>query len=446
MIYTIDSILAQAGLLRIDMFGVDQDPLDENEVESLLKRWDTDCSGHFSTDEVREALAELDAMKARSNRAGFYATFTCGGVAFSSLVAIIATAVATLALRDMATPTASSPALVGTGIDMGRVIETSQSEGLLDLQDLASYGLGNDWAVDEGELRNLKSVSITTKDDGETKDWKLRVGELHRYDDYDAAGNTSRVEMWTYGGHWVRVFAVQTTDDPADAIVQVKWAGTSVWTVVDFASEDVTRRLREFRELNTFRLVEFLESQGVSTQVNEWLAEYETSKGEMLRDAYGRGNARYLKGGASSGSGTTSRAVHVVQRGTYASTAAWVGVVVVSERRRRGTYHNNDAYHTDKCKVRDEDATARDNRCRLIFEKWLTDNMMKSDFTGDPNTVCQACMDCRTQQCIADTHATCETFVSETHVDCAGDDAPLRYSFTIVVLSLLEFLDKITEL
>jgi hypothetical protein len=76
----------------------------------------------------------------------------------------------------MATPTASSPALVGTGIDWGRVIETSQSEGLLDLQDLASYGLGNDWAVDEGELRNLKSVSITTSEDGETKDWKLRVG------------------------------------------------------------------------------------------------------------------------------------------------------------------------------------------------------------------------------------------------------------------------------
>jgi len=37
--------------------------------------------------------------------------------------------------------------------------------------------------------------------------------------------------------------------------------------------------------------------------------------------------------------------------------------------------------------------------------------------------------------------------MGETHVDCIdADDAPLRYSFTIVVLSLLEFLDKITEL
>jgi hypothetical protein len=401
------------------LLGFDQYSFDENEVQSLLRRWDTDGSGHFSKDEVREALAELDAMKSRSNRAGFYAAFAGGGVGFSSLVAVIATVVATFVLRDMATPTASSPALVGTGIDRGRVIETSQSEGLLDLQDLASYGLGNDWAVDEGELRNLKSVSITTSEDGETKDWKLRVGELHRYDDYDAAGNTSRVEMWTYGGHWVRVFAVQTTDDTADAIVQVKWAGTSVWTVVDFASEDVTRRLREFRELNTFRLVEFLESQGVSTQMNDWLAEYETSKGEMLWDAYGRGNARYLKGGASSGSGTTSRAVRVVQRGTYASTAAWVGVVVVSERRRRGTYHNNDAYHTDKCKVRDEDVTAFENRCRLIFDNLLSSNDITEKESQD---TCKACMECSTTQCIKDTHDVCETIVSETHVDCQGGE------------------------
>ena len=397
------------------LLGFDQYSFDENEVQSLLRRWDTDGSGHFSKDEVREALAELDAMTARSNRAGFYASFTCGGVTFSSLVAIIATAVATLALRDMATPTASSPALVGTGIDMGRVIETSQSEGILGLQNLASYGLGNDWVVDEGELRNLKSVSITTSEDGETKDWKLRVGELHRYDDYDAAGNTSRVEMWTYGGHWVRVYAVQTTDDQAEAVVQVKWAGTNVWKVVDFASEDVTRQLSEFHELNTFRLVSFLESQGVATQVNEWLAEYERYEGEMIRDTYGRRNARYLKGGGSHGSGTSGRALRTVNRAAFASAGAWVGVVVASERRRRGTYHNNNYPDPDRCKVRDEDATAFENRCRLIFKNWLSSNDITEKESQD---ICKACMECSTTQCIKDTHDVCENIVSETHVDC----------------------------
>jgi hypothetical protein len=251
--------------------------------------------------------------------------------------------------------------------------------------------------------------------------------------------------MGVYGGHWVRVFAVQTIDEEAEAIVQVKWAGTNVWKVVEFASEDMTRRLRGFYELNTRRLVSLLESEGVATQMQDWLAEYESDEGEMIRDTYGRRNARYLKGAYSSTAGYSS-AGRVMTRASFVGAGAWVGYVVVSERRRRGTYDNTNYPDPDKCKVRDEDATARDNRCRLIFEKWLTDNMMKSDFTGDPNTVCQACMDCRTQQCIADTHATCETFVSETHVDCAGDDAPLRYSFTLVVLSLLEFLDKITEL
>ena len=130
------------------LLGFDQYSFDENEVQSLLRRWDTDGSGHFSKDEVREALAELDAMESRSNRAGFYAAFAGGGVGISSLVAVIATVVATFVLRDMATPTASSPALVGTGIDRGRVIETAQSEGILDLRDLASYGVGNDWVVD----------------------------------------------------------------------------------------------------------------------------------------------------------------------------------------------------------------------------------------------------------------------------------------------------------
>ena len=118
------------------------------QVKSLLAVWDKNDDDKFSTTEVKEALAELEEMKIRSNRAGFYAAFTCGGTAFSSLVALIATAIATLVLRDMATPTASSPALVGTGIDRGRVIETAQSEGILDLRDLAGYGVGNDWVVD----------------------------------------------------------------------------------------------------------------------------------------------------------------------------------------------------------------------------------------------------------------------------------------------------------
>ena len=129
-------------------------------------------------------------------------------------------------------------------------------------------------------------------------------------------------------------------------------------------------------------------------------------------------------------------------RASFVSAGAFVGYVVVSERRRRGTYHNNDAYNPDKCKVRDEDQIDFENRCRNMF-------VLVSEMKGNPQPICEACMECRTQKCIQDTHQICETFVSETHVDCQGeslDVAPLRYSFTIVVLSLLELMDKITEL
>jgi hypothetical protein len=216
-----------------------------------------------------------------------------------------------------------------------------------------------------------------------------------------------------------------------------------VWKVVDFASEDVTRRLRDFYELNTRRLVSFLESEGVASQVQDWLAEYESNEGEMIQDAYGRRHARYLKGGMHGGGyGSTSTAVRVMTRASFVSAGAFVGYVVVSERRRRGTYHNNDAYYPDKCKVRDEDQIDFENRCRNMF-------VLVSEMKGNPQPICHSCMECRTQKCIQDTHQICETFVSETHVDCQGeslDVAPLRYSFTIVVLSLLELMDKITEL
>jgi hypothetical protein len=204
----------------------------------------------------------------------------------------------------------------------------------------------------------------------------------------------------------------------------------------------VTRRLRDFYELNTRRLVSFLESEGVASQVQDWLAEYESDEGEMIRDTYGRRNARYLKGGVgSTGSAGYSSATRTLTRASFVSAGAFVGYVVVSERRRRGTYDNSNYPHPDKCKVRDEDATARDNRCRLI---------LAGDQQRPPlgyNDICHSCMECRTPQCIQETHVKCEAFISETHVDCIdADDAPLRYSFTIVVLSLLEFLDKITEL
>ena len=144
----------------------------------------------------------------------------------------------------------------------------------------------------------------------------------------------------------------------------------------------------------------------------------------------------------STGSAGYSSATRTLTRASFVSAGAFVGYVVVSERRRRGTYHNNDAYYPDKCKVRDEDQIDFENRCRNMF-------VLVSEMKGNPQPICEACMECRTQKCIQDTHQICETFVSETHVDCQGeslDVAPLRYSFTIVLLSLLELMDKITEL
>ena len=60
------------------------------------------------------------------------------------------------------------------------------------------------------ELRNVKSVSVTTFDaEVGRKDWTLRVRELHRYDDQDPEGNMTRVEIFTYGEHWIRILGMQ---------------------------------------------------------------------------------------------------------------------------------------------------------------------------------------------------------------------------------------------